>query len=109
MKSKLFKVTCFTLCLLILAIWCKHADAQNLKWANQYNGAGDAFHYWANKIYPKTKCDSAGNVFTAGLFNGTTYFGGDSIHGTLFASVPSYYIMKCDTMGKMLWVKKIKG
>ena len=107
-KIKVFKILicCFSFSLVIFSF--NNTLCQNLKWANQYNSAGVFWKYSSLQSEIKTKTDNNGNVFSVGIFNGSTYFGGDTSTGVIFASIPSHYIIKHDSSGNFVWVKVIE-
>lgn len=84
----------FTLASVLLSV---HASAQVFDWAHSFGGADTDVATWVST-------DSAGNVYTAGLFHGTVDF--DPGPGTAIeiAVGTSHYVQKLSADGNFLWV-----
>lgn len=79
------------------------ARSQSLVWAQSINGIGSTY---GTGVGAGTT-DTAGNLYTLGVFGGTIYFeGGISLTAV---SVYDMYIMKEDSSGNLIWVKQVKG
>jgi hypothetical protein len=94
------KYTSLALFLTLFAFSFVYAqNTPNVKWVNSIGSTGSdmgtSIHY-----------DTAGNVYTAGRFAGTTTFGSTRLTS---AGNTDIYVMKQDALGKISWVKQFGG
>jgi len=82
------------------AFWAKYDANGNFQWAQK---AGGDFSDYAKDIVT----DALGNIYIAGIFNGTAYFGATSI--TSNASSQDIFIAKCSGSGVLQAVQKGGG
>lgn len=89
-----------------LDIFCLKLDtAGNLVWAKQMGGPGTD-----NDNGQSIAIDKFGNVYTAGVFNGTVDFDpGNGIYNLTSSGVGDLFISKLSASGNFIWAKKIGG
>lgn len=101
-KSEKMKITYCILCL-CLVCYSLLMEAQDFIWAKQIGGTTLES---GNSI----ATDSSGNVYTTGWFNGTTDFDpGTGTFPLTSAGTSDIYIAKYDSLGSLLWAKRIGG
>ena len=74
----------------------KYDAAGNVQWAKRAGGASSEFPI-------SIAFDAAGNIFVAGIFDGTMYFGSISLY---FAGYYDTFLAKYDASGSVLWAKR---
>jgi hypothetical protein len=85
-------------------IYISKLDASgNFVWAKQIGGASYDIGY-------AIKVDAAGNVYTAGFFQGTVDFDpGMNIHNLVSSGMTDVFISKLDAAGDFVWAKCLGG
>lgn len=78
----------------------KHSNSGNLIWINKYGGSSD------DKARAMTT-DANGNSYVTGYFSGNANFDGTNL--TSSSSSNDVFIMKVNTAGNVVWVKKAGG
>ena len=92
-----------TFAFLLLSVICS-AQAPSWQWAKKIGGAGE-------DVPKAIAVDSAGNVYSAGLFSGTADFdpGAGIYNLTSVSGSQDIYISKLDSAGNFIWAKAIGG
>ncbi|MBD2700192.1 SBBP repeat-containing protein [Spirosoma sp. BT702] len=102
-RDALYWSDCFRICIGLL-IWVgltTAAYAQTFVWAKQMAGGFNSGKSIA--------VDGAGNVYTAGFFNGTVDFDPGPGDFSLTATDIDMYVSKLDVAGNLLWARRIGG
>ncbi len=102
MKSLTFRKI---ITLIAFLIFCVHASAQlpNNEWAKQFGPAGFILGEPRSLL-----ADAAGNVYVAGVFDGTNDFDpGPGVYNLTSSGGADIFIMKLDVAGNLVWVKQI--
>jgi len=88
---------------LSLTLFCFSTFAQDYQWAKRMGGSD-------NDVGASIAVDGAGNVYTAGFFNGTADFDpGVGIVNLVSAGGDDIFISKLDAAGNFVWAKSMGG
>lgn len=87
---------------LVFLILFSHLRAQQFNWVSTFNGAGFV-------DVTEVKQDQSGNYYAIGKFDGTVDFNNDPIISNTLNSISrSWFILKLDSLGNFMWVKKFE-
>lgn len=104
-KSRIKIIVCITVSVLSASLLATTPASAWSDLSISITTYGGAEFDYSNKI----AVDASGNIYTAGVFNGTVDFDPGAGTSSLTATNEAAFVSKLDASGNLLWAKKIDG